>query len=263
MHSALYRGQLRHRRFAPRGHEFSYPLFMMYLDLAELDRVFARRWFWSAKRAALAYLRRDDYFGDAAIPLDEAVRRRVASETGLRPAGPIRMLTHLRLFGFNFNPVTFYYCFDRADSKVETIVAEITNTPWKERYAYVLTQKMNISKSASLRFKFAKSFHVSPFMGMDYEYDWRFSLPGERLSVHMENLAAGDKTFDATLGLERSEITGTTLAKALLTFPTMPLRVVVGIYWQALRLWLKRIPFHSHPALRRTSTDQASADSIS
>lgn len=261
MHSALYRGQLRHRRIAPRAHEFSYPLFMMYLDLGELDRVFARRWFWSAKRPALAWFKRADYLGDPKVSLDEAVRDRVATETGIRPTGPIRMLTHLRFFGFNFNPVTFYYCFERNGGKVETIVAEITNTPWKERHAYVLAPSMNISSGASHRFKFKKSFHVSPFMDMHHEYDWRFSTPGEQLSVHMENLSEGRKAFDATLGLERTELSAASLAKALMAFPSMPMRVVIGIYWQALRLWLKRIPFHSHPNTHRTSTEAASGAS--
>ena len=278
MHSALYLGQLRHRRFAPRAHEFSYKLFMMYVDLAELDIVFRKRWFWSAKRPALAWLRRADYLrdvgGDASMPLDEAVRDRVQFETGSRPKGPIRMLTHLRYFGIGFNPVTFYYCFDRDDTRVETIVAEITNTPWKERHAYVLPvsipspgRRGRVGEGASeatrcphpnppplaqgreqnLRFLFNKSFHVSPFMAMQMEYDWRLSSPSQRLTVHMQNMQNGAKLFDATLDLQRREITGASLASALVAFPLMTAQVVFAIYWQALRLWLKRIPVHSHP----------------
>ena len=142
MHSALYTGRLRHRRFAPRAHQFSYRLFMMYVDLAELDEIFRGRWLWSARRPALAWLRRADYIGDPARSIDTVVRDRIAAQTGTRPAGPIRMLTHLRYFGIGFNPVTFYYCFDAADTRVEAIVAEITNTPWNERHAYVLTDPM-------------------------------------------------------------------------------------------------------------------------
>ena len=138
MHSALYQGWLRHRRRAPRAHAFAYPLFMAYLDLAELDRVFAGRWLWSARRAAPARFAREDHFGDPALPLDEAVRRLVHERTGRRPAGPIRLLTHLRYFGYVFNPVSFFYCY--AGDEVQTIVAEVNNTPWGERCMYVLSR---------------------------------------------------------------------------------------------------------------------------
>jgi DUF1365 family protein len=250
MFSALYVGRVRHRRFQPRPHDFRYGLFMVYLDLAELDRVFAGRWFWSTRRLALARFRRADYLGDPTLPLDEAVRRCVAEATGQRPTGPIRMLTHLRYFGYVFNPVSFYYVYDADDTRVETIVAEITNTPWKERHSYVLPQSAEAAKPGVHRHRFAKDFHVSPFMPMAQDYDWRFSTPSETLSVHMENLQAGEKVFDATLALERQALNGANLARALLFFPLMTVQVIVGIHWQALRLWLKRTPFHIHPSKR-------------
>ena len=131
MHSALYIGKLRHRRTAPSPHAFSYAVYMIWLDLSELDTVFRGRWLWSTQRRALAWFRRADYLGDADLSLDEAVRRRVAQSTGRRPAGPIRMLSQLRNYGHCFNPVTFYYCYDPAGLRVESIVAEITNTPWR------------------------------------------------------------------------------------------------------------------------------------
>ncbi|MGH8238574.1 MAG: DUF1365 domain-containing protein [Steroidobacteraceae bacterium] len=246
MHSALYIGQLRHRRFAPRPHEFSYPLFMMYLDLAELDQVFRGRWLWSTRRPALAWLRRADYLGERSVSLDVAVREQVRAATGVLPAGPIRMLTHLRYLGIGFNPVTFYYCFDRGATRVNAIVAEITNTPWNERHAYVLRNPVE-QRGELQRFQLQKEFHVSPFMPMQLSYDWRFREPGERLTVHMQNFAGEAKLFDATLDLSRRPISGTTLRQALLSFPCMGARVVGAIYWQALRLWAKRIPFHPHP----------------
>jgi len=242
MNSCLYLGTIRHRRQVPRPHAFSYRLFMAYLDLAELDKVFRNRWFWSVRRPALAWFRRGDYLGDPAVPLDQAVRDLVAAETGVRPAGPIRLLTHLRMFGHCFNPVSFYYCYDAAGAKVETIVAEITNTPWNERHAYVLP-----AGEGALRFRFGKAFHVSPFLPMSLQYDWRFSEPGMRLAVHMQNLDAGAKVFDATLDLERREIGAASLAGALARFPLLTLQVVAAIYWQAFRLWTRRTPFHAHP----------------
>lgn len=246
MYSAIYTGWVRHRRLTPQPHAFRYRLYMMYLDLAELDRVFAHRWFWSVRRPALAWFRRADYLGDTNVPLEQAVRDRVEQETGARPRGPIRMLTHLRYFGYCFNPVTFYYCFDEADTRVDTVVAEITNTPWNERHAYVLHDAHR--DSATQRYRFAKRFHVSPFLEMAMDYDWRFGAPGAALAVHMINRKNGATAFDATLRLRRREITGVALASVLLRFPLMTAKVVVAIYWQALKLWVKRTPFYAHPA---------------
>jgi uncharacterized protein len=246
MDSALYFGVLRHRRFTPVAHEFAYPLWMAWLDLSELDRVFHERWLWSTRRPALAWFRRADYLGEAHVPLDEAVRAKVFGATGQWPDGPVRMLAHLRTFGHCFNPVTFYYCYDARGERVRWIVADITNTPWKERHAYVLAA----DDALPLRHRFAKRFHVSPFMPMEMEYDWRFPAPGERLAVHMANLLGGQRVFDATLVLRRREITFTTLSAALLAHPPQALNVVRAIYWQALRLRLKRVPFHAHPPPR-------------
>jgi len=215
---------------------------MAYLDLAELDEVFRGRWLWSARAPALAWFRRADYLGDPSRPLGDEVRERVWRETGARPRGPIRLLTHLRMFGHCFNPVSFYYCFDSRGERVETVVAEITNTPWKERHAYVLPVR-----DGKLHFSFSKSFHVSPFMPMAQQYDWRMTTPGKRLAVHMENHGDAGKMFDATLALERREIGAASLAAALVRHPFLTLRILVAIHWQALLLWAKRVPVHAHP----------------
>jgi hypothetical protein len=230
-------------------------VYLAWLDLAELDTVFRGRWFWSTRRRALAWFRRGDYLGDASLPLDEAVRRRVVQAGHPRPPGPIRMLTQLRNYGHCFNPVTFYYCYDGSGTRVETIVAEITNTPWRERHSYVLPAPTGRGAGDALSFSFAKDFHVSPFMPMEVAYRWRFSEPGARLAVHMENAHGGDAVFDATLMLSRREICGLSLAGVLLRFPCSTLRVLAAIYWQALRLKLKGVPFHDHPRLAPAATE--------
>lgn len=261
MNSALYTGWIQHRRFGPARNAFRYRLYMTWLDLAELPSVFDRRWFWSARGPALARFRREDYLGPPQLPLDTTVRDLVKARTGVRPRGPIRLLTHLRHFGYSFNPVSFYYVFDAADRRVETIVAEITNTPWRERHAYVLPISQAVRGGArAWRFRFDKEFHVSPFMPMDQRYDWCFGAPGDGLHVHMENFAGGSAqaapVFDATLNLHRQEMTAGNMALALLRFPLTSLRVTALIYWQALKLLLKRVPFHTHPARQQTQPQE-------
>ncbi|MDH3466397.1 MAG: DUF1365 domain-containing protein, partial [Gammaproteobacteria bacterium] len=153
---------------------------------------------------------------------------------------------HLRYFGYGFNPVSFYYCFDKDDERVETIVAEVNNTPWGEQHHYVLGADQDLGRHGHKRFQIRKSFHVSPFMPMQIDYDWRFSAPDEVLAVHMESRKDARKVFDATLKLRRRSISGTTLAGVLVQYPLMTFKVIGAIYYQALRLWLKRVPFYTH-----------------
>jgi DUF1365 family protein len=213
--SALYEGWVRHRRFEPVQHEFRRRLFMAYLDLDELPEVLDPVPLWSARRPAPARFRRGDY-----LELDHD--------------GPVRLLTHVRTFGHHFNPVSFYYCFDRRGERVERVVAEVTNTPWGERHVYELD---------GLRASVGKVFHVSPFLAMGSEYEVSMTTPGDLLRVHMESRRDGRVDFDATLALSRRELS----AWPLLRYPLMTLRVLGGIYGQAVRLKLKGAPYHAHP----------------
>ncbi len=248
MKSCIYQGTVRHRRFTPVLNAFRYRLYLMYLDLAELPHLFDTHPLWSAENVNLAYFRRRDHFGAPHIPLDRAVRDLVEEKLGARPQGPIRMLTHLRYFGYCFNPVSFYYCYDPADSSVETLVVEIHNTPWLEKHCYVFGEAMNTHPHPRWRqYRFEKAFHVSPFMEMEIQYDWRFQVPDETIRVHM-NLANGDiKRFDATLELKRVPITAGSLTRVLVAYPLMTWKVSAMIYRQALRLRMKGAPVHTHP----------------
>lgn len=246
--SGIYEGWIRHRRFAPRRHAFRYRIAMLLVDLAETDALFAGRWLWSRDRRNVAEFRRSDFLGDPALPLDQAVRDRVQEATGVRPDGPIRLLAHLRYAGHVFNPVSFYYCHARDGRTLQAVVAEITNTPWKQRHAYVLPVADAAPRGRALAWDFDKAFHVSPFMPMQRRYAWRFTAPGDDLRVHMDVLDAEGREFDATLVLQRRPWTPANLRRVLWRYPLMTLQVVWGIHWQALRLWWKGVPVHDHPA---------------
>lgn len=247
MNSCIYEGRVRHRRFRPTEHFFDYRVFLMYLDLDELDSVFRGRWFWSARRPAPAWFRRADHAGDPRRPLAETARDMVEAKTGKRPLGPVRLLTHLRYFGYCMNPVSFYYCYSAGGEQLEAVIAEINNTPWGERHCYVLPASASEAELPRLEWKFSKEFHVSPFFPMNQLYHWRFVQPGEALSVHMENFEAGSRVFDATMTLTRREISSRELRRVLIQYPLMTVQVIAAIYYQAARLWLKRCPFFSHP----------------
>jgi len=230
MKSCIYEGFIRHRRFFPVRNEFRYRLFMMYLDLSELQQVFSLHPRWSCDRPNAAWFRRKDHFGDPRVPLEQAVRDRVLAETGRRPAGPIRVLCHMRYFGHCLNPASFYYCWDASDTRVETIVVEIHNTPWGEVHTYVLDQSEDRHPLPDWhRHQFAKAFHVSPFIDMDIQYDWRFREPGEALNVHMIDYQNGKRLFDASLGVRRCGITRSSLTRVLVQYPLMTVKVVAMI----------------------------------
>jgi len=246
--SCIYEGTVRHRRHFPRPNKFRYRLFFMFLDLDELPTLFDIHPLWSGRGVNLAYFRRRDHFGDPNIPIKQAVQDLVEKHLGARPEGPIRLLTHLRYFGHCFNPASFYYCYNKADTEVETIVLEVHNTPWGEHFCYVLDKKDDLHPMEEWRrHTDEKVFHVSPFIDMDIQYDWRFRLPGANLGVHIIDYQKGRKLFDATLKLKHRAFNRQELTRLLLLYPAMTMKVAILIYWQALRLVLKKTPFYAHP----------------
>jgi DUF1365 family protein len=228
---------------------------MIYLDLAEFAHVFDSHPLWSTEHVNLAYFRRRDHLGPPHIPLDRAVRDLVQAQVGMRPNGPIRLLTHLRYFGYCFNPVSFYYCYDPPDRRIEALVAEVHNTPWLEEHCYVFGEAMNVHPHPGWKqYCFDKVFHVSPFMEMNIRYDWRFHVPDEMIHVQMNLMTGEKKRFDATLELKREPITRRSLTRVLLAYPLMTWKVTAMIYRQALRLKLKGVPVRTHPGKAGSSS---------
>ena len=246
LNSALYSGWVQHRRFAPRLHNFRYRMGLLYLDLSEQDAVLALSPLAGRGRFAPFAFRESDYlpqFTEAGTSLIDAVRQRVTEALGRTPLGRICLLTQPRSWGLSFNPASFFYCHE-ADGSLAAILCEVSNTPWRERYHYVLPAK----GEGHLHVAVAKAFHVSPFLPRELEYPISFSPAGERLGIHMADWQGEDKLFDASLSLQRTALNRASLHRYLLQFPWMTGKTVAAIYWQALRLLLKRIPLFTHRA---------------
>ena len=261
MHSCLYQGRVLHRRFRPRPHEFTYNLFMLYLDLSELDEVFRGSWLWSTRRPAVAWFRRSEHMGDPDASLDESVRQFIADQCGVCHEGPIRLLTNLRYFGFQMNPVAFYFCFDEHE-QLQHVVAEVNNTPWGEQHCYLLGPEHFAPEQGRPRQTLDKDFHVSPFLPMDMHYRWLIAQGNGKLGIGIRNYHEQQHMLSVAMSMERHEISPASLRRVLLRYPWMTMQVFVGIYWQALRLWRKRIPFFPHPDRNRETSPPSIRPSI-
>ncbi|NWG14065.1 MAG: DUF1365 domain-containing protein [Acidobacteria bacterium] len=246
MQSAVYTGSLRHRRLQPRRHEFTYPIFMTFLEVDRIPELMQVSPFTSYNRWNWASFYEKDHFGDPNLPL----RRRLADDAtreGLSlPGGPVFLLTHLRYLGYVFNPVSYFYCCNSRGS-VEAVLAEVNNT-FGESHNYWLWSANRETSDRSLRYRCRKVMHVSPFNGMDQEYQFILTEPAERLTIHMNTLEGGRTVLDATLSLRQRPWSAPALHSALLRHPWMTAKVIAAIHWEALKLYLKKVPVYTHPA---------------
>jgi uncharacterized protein len=246
MHSCIFEGSVSHCRFEPIEHRFQYRLYMLYLDLAELPELVGTGRLISSKRVAgTSFLESDHLSGMG--NLDTEVRSLVELETGQRPSGPVRMLTQLRYFGYYFSPLNLFYVFSKDGLELETIVAEVNNTPWGERQCYVLWSGNRLAADRMLSYQHEKQMHVSPFMGMKMDYRWRIKAPSDQLSVALENICDDRRLFAACLNLNRLELNRSNLRWVSLRYPLMTAQIITAIHFQALKLWWKKCPVYQHP----------------
>lgn len=237
MNSALYIGTISHDRFIPKVHSFQYPFYMWYLDLDELDELSQfGRWF-STQRWALSQFRRSDYLGDPSTTLLESVRTRMAELTGHKVKGKIFALLNLRTMGLYFSPVNFYYGFDESN-QLSHLLAEVSNIPWNERHHYGHYLASTKGKS-----NHPKVFHVSPFNPTDQRYQWNIGKPGDFLHINLGVHDTRGHIFEARLALEKQELTTSNIRKQILKKPILTAFIVAGIYWQAMKIYLKGIPY--------------------
>ena len=242
MNSKLYFGKVSHTRQQPFKHRFEYKTFMCFLDIDELETVFDCHPFWSFASKNLAWFNPSQYIGrDSSIR--EAVESAISEQTGEAFSGRICILTHLTYYGYCFNPVSFYYCYNE-DNELQYVISEINNTPWDERHIYVTSVKNDEPMVVD---SFDKIFHVSPFLDMDFRYKWQFSRPTDDVIVNMDNYKEGEQWFNAYLEMQAEPISKASLSKAIRQYPFMTMKVVLAIYWQALKLKLKGAKFYDHP----------------
>ena len=244
---AIYVGTLRHRRFQPKYHEFTYPIFMVCLDIDRIQKMMSispfagyNRWNWASFFA-------EDHFGNPASMLRERLVTDAKAHSASLPGGKVFLLTHLRYVGYTFNPVSFFFC-ENSAGKTERVVAEVNNT-FGETHNYWLSCGEDSGNSVQCRFK--KEFHVSPFMDMNQQYTWTFASSDDSLIIQTNSFEDSKHIFDATLRLEAREWNRKNLHAVLRSYPWMTLKVISAIHWQAVRLWWKNVPVVHHPGAGR------------
>ncbi len=259
---AIYVGEVRHRRTRPKVHAFTYPLFMAFLDVDRIPELCRVSPFLSYGRWNWAAFHEEDQFGDPSLSLRERLRLDALAKGHVLPEGPIYLLTHLRYLGICFNPVSYFYCYDQA-GHLMLIMAQVSNTPWRERHTYWLPVAEGHQGPGGVSFDVPKAFHVSPFMPMDCRYRWAFTPPGEALKVHIAEFDRLDLFFDATLQLSKRPWMAGIVWRTLVQFPWMTLKVLIAIHWEAFWLWIKRVPVFTHPGPTKPPTPHPPSPSAS
>jgi hypothetical protein len=236
LRSCLYECRVFHRRLHPKQHEFLYRIFLFGVDLDELDRLSRAVPLLAINRSGLYSLRDADHFQMVPGGLRANAEAFLASQGITEKPARILLLTNARFLGYTFNPISIWFC-SRADGGPLAAIAEVGNT-FGELKPYLVP-----TEACGFHVRTPKQYYVSPYSELDLEFDFRFDVPGERLGVWIDDYKGEERVLVSSLAGERRPLTTATLARFTLKYPFITLKVIGLIHWQALRLWLKRIPF--------------------
>lgn len=238
MESALYHGQVDHARFTPIKHRFTYDITLFWIKLSEVEELTKKVRFFSSKKIAWVRFKPSDYLDGDNAPLQDRVLNKMSALAGEELKGNIYMLGQMRTLGLYFSPVNFYFLQQEAQTEFSHMLAEVSNTPWDEKHCYLVDMNDQTDND--------KAFHVSPFNPIDMQYRWRVTQPNEKFAMSLSCIK-GQKHFEAGLALVKQPLTTETLKAALIKVPSFTIKSLLGIYWQALKLFIKGAPIYDHP----------------
>lgn len=240
MNSRLYQCAVMHHRLVPFQHRFVYKIFMFYIDLDEMDALSGQLRFFSRNRFNLFSFRDKDHIQRMGKTVKDSLLEYLETHGVDLQGGRIMLLTHLAVLGYTFNPVSFYFCFNKQNDPV-CAVAEVGNTFGEQKLFFLGIDPFSEN---TLIGKHTKYFYVSPFIDMDTEFDFKLKVPDEKLDIQINDFQSGKKIFLSSLTGTQRKLTDGALLWFFLRFPFITLQVIALIHWQALKLYVRKLPYH-------------------